>query len=199
MSATATAPAAAVTTAVAHVSDIAAAKKRTLFDIGVDFAALDELIEDLGGDISNPAVESAITQWFAEVAGDESRKLSNYVAYIRQLEMEATCAKLQSSAFAAKRQSRESRIAWMKMRLMQYLMMTNRTKVSTADGTQIAVQSNGGKMPIEIDPIPLADLPDRFVSVVRQLNRDAIEAAIESGEELSFARAIPRGTHLRIR
>lgn len=175
------------------------ATRQTLFDIGNDLLAIDNLLDETGGELTNPDAEAAITAWFAELAQAESTKLTGYVGYIRQLDMEAEAARQFANHFAAKAQSRENRVKWLKGKMKDYLEYTGRKKAVTSDGQTVAVQKNGGKQPIEHDPIDVNQLPDRFVKVVKQSDNDAIRNALESGETLDFARLMPVGTHLRIR
>lgn len=178
---------------------LATKPRQTLFEIGDDLIALDNLLDETGGELANPEVETAISTWFAELAQAESTKLAGYVGYIRQLDMEMEAAKQFAAHFTAKAKTRENRTRWLKDRMKDYLAQTNRTKVQTADGQTIAVQKNGGKAPIEHDVVDPNELPDRFTKTIRQADNDAIRAALESGESLGFARLLPVGTHLRIR
>lgn len=178
---------------------IAKVERKTLFEIGADLVALDNLIDETGGELANPEVEQAVESWFKELAVAESTKLAGYCGYIHQLDMEAEAAKQVAAVYQSKAKTRESRIAYLKNRMKEYLTGTGRTKVQTADGQTIAVQKNGGKQPIEHDPIDPNELPDQFVKIVRQPDNDAIRKALEGGEVLPFSRLLPVGTHLRIR
>jgi hypothetical protein len=173
----------------------------SLFDIGTELQALDQLLDERGGDISDTDVEAAVTQWFEQLAHDESRKLDNYYGLIRQLEGEAEVAKSEANTFRQKAQTRERRIAWLKSLLLTHLQRTNRTKVSTATGRTIALQANGGKLPLAVnwDLIDLDEIDPKFVTIKRELNQDAVRAALESGEEFIYAMIQERGQHLRIK
>ncbi len=62
------------------------------------------------------------------------------------------------------------------------------------------VQKNGGKPPIQwAEVIDVEKLDERFVRVVKQINTDAVEAALKAKEILPFAKQLEPGTHLRIR
>lgn len=173
--------------------------RRSLFDIGHDLIALDLLLDEIGGDVTDPQADAAITAWTAELANDEARKLDGWVGYVRQLEMEAAAAKAEAEQWLARVKSRESRIAWLKETLKRHLENTGRTKVQTLAGRTIAVQANGGHPPVEIDAVDPYGLPDRLCEVRRLIDREKVRRALEAGEELAFARVLPRGTHVRIR
>lgn len=182
------------------------AVRQTLFDIGADLVELDNLIEELGGDVSDPKVEEAITVWFGEIAQAESDKLAGYVAYIRQLDMEAAAAEHFSKHFQNKVRTRDARIKWLKSRLIDYLLATKRTKATASDGSTVAVQKNGGKLPVQWDDEALAKAgPDfdgihpKFVKTNKALDADAVYAALKEGVALPFAKLGEAGVHLRIR
>lgn len=178
--------------------------KRTLFEIGAELQALDALLEELGGDVSNPEVGAAIDLWYASLTADEGQSLENWVGYVRQLEMEAAVAREEAERFLAKARSRESRITWLTAAMKAHLERTGRTKATTAAGRTIAVQKNGGKPPLAwTGPaggmVTPDDVPDEFCKVRREIDVDKVRAALETGTQLPFAKIEERGTHLRIR
>ena len=77
--------------------------------------------------------------------------------------------------------------------------LTHRAKLETATGRVLAIQKNGGKQPLVVDWLPLEELPERFQKVTITEDREKIAEALAAGEELTFARLEPRGTHLRIK
>lgn len=175
------------------------APRKTLFDVTADWLALDTLIEEFDGDLACPDVQAALATWFAELDTSDAHKLAGYVAYIRQLEMESEAAKQFAAHFTAKARTRENRMKSLKDRMKQHLTDTGRTKVTTANGDVIAVQKNGGKVPMEVDVIDVAFVPEQFVKTIRLLDNDAVRTALDGGECLDFARLLPVGTHLRIK
>lgn len=172
--------------------------KRTLFDIGRDWAAFDELIEELGGDISHPDVELAVTEWFAELSYDEGAKLDNWIGYIRQLEMEAAVAKSESDQFARKAKTREQRIAFLKHRMKLHLELGGRKEVTTPTGRRVYIQTNSSSGLIYADDLNLDQVPEEFVVVRREVHENSVKAALKEGRQLEFARFAERGSHLRI-
>jgi hypothetical protein len=175
------------------------ATRRTLFDISSDLLALDALLEEIGGDVSDPTVAATIDAWFSELAYDESRKLESWVGYVRQLEMEAAAAREESERFLVKARVRESRMAWLKDRMKAYLESSGRTKVTTEAGRTLMVQKNGGKAPLTLEPVDLDAVPVELVRVRRELDMEAVRSALEAGQRLAFASLAERGTHLRVK
>ena len=173
--------------------------RRTLFDIGSDLLTLDQLIEDIGGDVSDPQVEAAVTALTSELARDEAAKLDGWVGWVRQMEMEAAAAFAEADQWRHKGQALTNRVAWAKSVLKQHLENTRRAKVQTARGHTVTVQANGGKLPVQVDPVDPETVAERFQRVRVELDTDAVRTALEAGEQLAFARLQPRGTHLRIK
>lgn len=171
----------------------------TLYEIGADLLALDSLLEERGGDITDPEVAAAIDAWAAELQANLAVKLDGCIGYLRTLEMEAVAARAEADQWNAKASSRELRRDHFKARVKAILEVAGQTKVTTAAGRTVRVQANGGKLPLKLDdPLDVSLIPDRLCVIRREPDRTAIAAAIEAGEELPFARLLPRGTHLRI-
>lgn len=172
----------------------------TLFDIGDDIRTLDSLLEEVGGELSDPRVEEAWAVMAAELAENEAAKLDGYVNWMRTLEMEAAAARAEAEQYEAKANSRENRIKWLKDRLKNHLEGTGRTKVETATRRVLSIQRNGGAEPVKlVDNLDPATLPDDLAIVKRSPDMDAIRKRLQAGFTLVFATLGERGTHLRIR
>lgn len=68
-------------------------------------------------------------------------------------------------------------------------------------GVRVWVVSSGGKQPIEYDGVVEKDapsLPEAFHARKIMADKEAIRAALERGENLPFARLLPRGRTVRI-
>lgn len=170
----------------------------TLFEIGDELRALDALLDEVQGDISDPEAERAIEDWFAELGNTEAAKLDGYLLLMRQWEMESIAAKAEAERFATAAKVRENRIERLKGRLLNHLIGTNRTKVQTAAGRTIRMQKNGTK-PLVFDIDATVDnVPEQFVRVRKELDKAAVGKAITAGEDIQFARFEEAGFHLRI-
>jgi len=150
-------------------------------------------------ELSREASE-AFDEWFGELSKNEAAKLDGYVGLIKTLEMEAAAAKAEAEQYTMKARSRENRAKWLKERVKGYLEATGRTKVETATKRTIAIQANGGAVPVMLmDSIDPASIPDEFAVVRRTPNTEAIREYLAAGGQLPFASLGVRGTHLRIR
>lgn len=171
-----------------------------LWEIAADVLALDALLDEVDGDVSDPQVEAAWLAMQADLQTEESRKLDGYANYVRSLEMEATAARAEAELYLTRAKSRENRVAWIKSRIKDYLILTNRKSIKTETGRTIAVQVNGGVQALElVENLDPATLPNEFVIVRRVPDTDAIRRHVTEIGALPFACLKPRGTSLRIR
>lgn len=180
----------------------AATKKHTLWDIGSDMQALNALIEECGGDVSDPQVEAAFDAMFAEMQRDEANKLEGYAQAIRMLEAEQAAAKAEAAEFAKKAQQRERQIDAMTERVKMYLAAQGRTEAKTARGRTFKIVKNGGMLPLKIDETATpeqAGIDSRFVKIVKAFDNAAIRAELEAGKEVPFARLGDRGTRITLK
>jgi hypothetical protein len=169
----------------------------TLFEIGAELEALNALLDEVGGDISDPTVEEAVAAWFAEIATDEGAKLEQYACLIRLWETEAEVARVEAKAFAARAAAREKNIDRLKARMLGYLQASNRTFAKTKTGRTISIRVNGGKTAIVYTGGATPDtVSSQFTR--RELDTETIRAALDRGEQLSFAKLAERGVHLRV-
>jgi len=175
-------------------------KPRTLFNITEDLLTIERLIDEVEGDISAPEVEAAITAWMAEMGGDQAVKCDGYIGLIRKWEMQAAAAKAERDQYAKIAQVRGNRIDALKQRLKEHMERTGQAKIETATGRTIAIQKNGGKAPMVVDPVVDPQAVDaRYQRITIDLDNEAVRAALEAGEKLAFASLGERGTSLRIR
>lgn len=177
--------------------------RRTLFDIGGDYLSkLNALLEEAeytGGELTPDAV-SEIDRILADLQSDEGRKLDWHINDIRRLEAEAAAADAEVEEYRRRAQVRRNMVARKKKFLKDYLAYTQRIEATTASARKIAIHVNGGVQPLTLaDPLDPAAIPDDLVIVRREPDKEAIRERLAAGEELSFARLEPRGTHLRIR
>lgn len=173
---------------------------KTLFEIGEDLEALERLIEEAQGDISDPAAAEAVEAWFKEIADNQGGKIDNYCSLIRKWEGQAVAAKAEAEQYAKAAQVRANRVRALKDRLKLYMEVTHQVKIETPTGRTVAIQKNGGVAPMEVKPDlnPLT-IPEKYQLKTISMNGPAVRAALEAGETLDFARLNERGTSLRIR
>ena len=173
----------------------------TLYEIGEDVRALNEMLEELGGDISEPEIEAAFDVWFAEVKTNQIAKVDAYCALIREFEAKSD-ARANEAARLLKLSHADSDAAdRLKKRLKWFMDATEQAKIETPR-FKVAVQKNGGTIPLIVNPAWEADpasAPEQFHKVRIDLDKEAIREAMRNDEAVEGCAIGERGTHLRIR
>lgn len=173
--------------------------RRSLYAIGSDYVELERLLDDCGGDISDPLVEAEFDRLAGDLLNEEATRLDGMIAFMKQLGMEAAACRSEAEEWAKRRDAKDALRDRIRQMILDHLIRTNRNRVQTQDGLTLAVQKNGGKEPVVVDRDAETVAPDRFCKMLRVVDKDAVRDALESGESLFFARLLPRGCHLRIR
>lgn len=167
---------------------------RTLLQITADVEALDDLLAEVGGDVSDPAVEETVGRWFAEIEDGFLGKVDNYLALIRTIEARAEIRRAEARRLAERARIDEGSASWLRQRLIDTLHRLDRPSVET-DRFRVSIARNGGLQPIEI----VGDVPPEFRRVVSEPDPAAIRTALLEGRELGFAVLRERGERLNIR
>jgi hypothetical protein len=137
----------------------------TLTTIEQDLDALDALLAELGGDITEADAEAAIDAWFAEMGEARDTKLNGYARRIQALEVAAEAKRAEERRLAAQRKQDEAAADWMKRRLLSFVQARGTpikgkpTHIVETTLFKFAETLNGGKQPIRYLVAPL-DLPE---------------------------------------
>lgn len=160
----------------------------TLFQIAGEFEELYSLAtqEQLDEDLFNGTLEA--------LTGELEVKGAGYVAVINQLDMEAKKAKELSDTFKLKAETRVNAIGRMKDALKIAMDRIGTDKIDAGDYT-IKLQKNGGKQPMLITD----EVPNDYLKVIYEPDKEKIRKALEDGTELSFAHLEERGKHIVIK
>jgi len=170
---------------------------RTLYDITADMREIDNLLTTLDGDISDPAVEEAITEWIAEMDVDLRGKVDGYASYVSELFAKAEARKKEAKRLSTLAKYNENAAKRLKERLLWALQERGINKVETPRYV-VNVQAAGGKLALDVQ-VPGEQLPPRFQKVTVAPDNDAIRAALDAGEEVEGCNLMERGVSLRIR
>ena len=175
--------------------------KKTLFDISNDALALDEILTEIEGDITDEGVAEIIDKWILENQEDWQNKADSYCALIRENEARANALDDEVKRVQALRDRHRNRAKALKERLL-YFMQKHDMKQLKTNRFELSRAANGGKQSISIAtgfvPEELAIISP-YRDDIPRFNMDAIREALENGAELDFAKLEPRGEHLRIR
>lgn len=202
---------------------------RTLWQIGGDIEALQSLIYEIGGDVSDEAVEAAIDAWLAETHDAEDAKLDRYGYLIRATEARAAFRAAEAKRLVDLSRTDGNFVSRLKDRLIAYFDAHGKTRHQTPRFA-FAVAGNGGLQALHVreDATPLVDIPAEHTEttlVFRGASAEAraaaiaaaekagarsvsfetrpctarIREALEAGMELPYAELLPRGRSMRIR
>lgn len=174
---------------------------RTLFQISNDLLALEAILAEVGGEITDDDAGAALEKFFDELGAERDAKIDNYCALIRELEARAEAREAEAKRLTALAGSDANNAKRLKNRLKAFFEIQEISKLDTAR-FRVAVQKNGGALPLVIpaewDDDPAA-APEAFQRRTIVLDREAIREAIRNDEETHGASLGERGTHLRIR
>ena len=171
-------------------------ENRSLLDIEADMQALDDLLFEAGGDITDPKVEEYVTNLLGENEAALRAKSDGYARYIHELQARAAAANDQAERLKSRAKTATNQADWLKSRLKSVMELRGIKKIEGQYAT-VGIRGNGGKTPMNVDEN--ATLPDAFTIVVRNPDNEKIRAALEAGQKLPFASLGERGTHLSIR
>ena len=167
-------------------------QKESLFNIGESFYALESLLIETEGEITEE-----IDSWLAEYQAKEEEKIDAYCYIIRKFEEIAE----EAQRLADRSSGYRNKVNQLKDRLKTYLEIRGKDKIETPRFT-VTVCGNGGLLPVRLnEDIDPEKLPDQFVRVQREPDMGSLRDALVNGDEEAgrFATILPRGTHLRIK
>lgn len=176
---------------------------RTMFEIDQDWMALNELVDSIGGDLSDPQVDAAFQALSAELFEESGAKLDGSVNYIRFCEGRIAAALAEAEQYAAeaarfrgRAESYESRMNRTKKMIVESMTLKGLESFETPKGRKVRLQDNAAA-PVEYDNlIKLADVPDEFIH--KELHRGTVLQALKEGRSLPFARFGKKGRHMRV-
>lgn len=94
---------------------------RTLNEIGADLEALDALLSDVGGDVTEEAAAEAVDAWLAELKTERNAKLDRFAAYMADLTARAAAKKTEAARLTARASAEENRVKFLKARLLYFM------------------------------------------------------------------------------
>lgn len=159
--------------------------------------ALHELLGELQGDLSDEGAAQIIDDWLAERDRPLKQKLDGYGSVIRERESLAVARRAEAERLNALARADENTVKRLKDRLRWFFEAESITSLETPR-FKFSIAQNGGLAPLLVYALP-EDLPGKFQKVVISPNNEKIRAALEAGEQLTYAELGPRGHHLRVR
>ena len=166
---------------------------RPLYELAAGFNAIFDLVLDDTMDLE--LLEEGLQSIECEI----EEKCANGIALIKSLEHYAAAYKQEKQRFEKQQAVLENRIKRIKEWYRQNLDAMGKSKVPTKYGV-MSVQGNGGLFPLKIDDEKL--IPAEYLTTVpehKEVNRDKLYKALETGDVIPGAHLEPRGRSLRIR
>lgn len=176
--------------------------RRTLFGIGADMMALDEMLSQIEGDLSDPATAQAIDEWIAENSENLEVKVDGYCALMQEYKARSDARKAEAKRLLELAKADENRAERLKERLKFFFESQGMTKLDTPRYS-LTLAKNGGKTPLILDEDAdweaIGKLYPECVVTHVEPSKDHIRAALEAGDRIPCAMLGERGTSLRIR
>ena len=171
----------------------------TIYEIHDDLKAIEDLLFEIGGDISDDEVDKIVTGFMSEIETNLERKVDNYAALIKELEAKKESRKAEADRLYKLAKTDENTARNLKDRLVWALNEMGIKKLETPR-FKVAVTNNGGKTPLDIhDPEAVPQELQKLIPARYEIDSDKIREALESGQEVAGAILMERGQHLRIR
>lgn len=171
----------------------------TLYQINQDISDLENQLEEL--DLNNASQDehnAFIDRWLC-LEGELHSKLDNYGIYIRELEARAEIRKAEAKRLDELATIDENKVKALKAFLL-YVFTTRDIKKLETKRFSFSRTKNGGKAPLILNELtPISKIPTEFQTVVIQISKETVRKALESGQELSFAKLGERGENIRIK
>ena len=163
-----------------------------LYEITGDLLTLQEMLED-------SVEDQALTDTLEAVQGEYEFKLESYCKVIKNLEADVDALKNEADRLNSKRAVLNANIDRLKKAMFDSMKATNTPKVKGTLFT-VAIQKNGGKIPVITAPDATTDkLPDELVTIIEKPNLDAIREQLEAGKAVEGFSLGERGESLRIK
>jgi hypothetical protein len=122
---------------------------RTLFDISDDLIALEQILDEVGGDVSDAEAEHAVDKWLEGLGEERDRKLESYAWLIKRLEGDADILKAEMDRLRLRKQTAENKARRLKERLEMFMKITGDERIQTERFT-FSLQKPGGKPKVEL-------------------------------------------------
>jgi hypothetical protein len=178
----------------------------TLLELGAEFQALYQLIEEADDELS-PEVEKALDSWWKEISGNVNQKLDGYCALMEKFALRKSVRKAEVEGLMAIVERLRTRVRvdetndrLMKDRLLLFMeshQQATGKRVIETERYKLSLCNNGGKAPMKV-PENVQELPTHLRRIKWEPDTDAIRAALEAGKEIDGCRLLERGRHVRI-
>ena len=154
--------------------------------------ALESMLQETEGDITG--AEAAFDALAAK-ADSLPEAVDDVLALVTEIEHRAAARKAEADRLKARAKRDESVADWMRGQVLR-LIQERGMKVMETPRFRATVATPGGKPALEI----VDEVPERFTRevVTKEIDKDAIRAALDGGTVLPFARLVPKQPYLKV-
>jgi len=174
---------------------------RSLYKIGMDLNAIEDIMEGLGGDVSDEEVDQIITAWMTENQESLGEKIDGYCNMIEMFEDRATRRKERAKQMADLAKSDKAHARRLIDRILDFMVSHSIDKIET-DVRKVTTPTCSGKQTLRLGTnIDVTEFKESHqkVDIITSPNTDAIRADIEAGKSFPYAELLPRGKRLSIK
>ena len=165
----------------------------SLYDVTGEILELQQMLEDEIDD------DQVLMDTLEAVEGEYEVKLESYCKVIRNLEATIEARKAEAKRLTDGAKTLEANIDRLKKAMFDSMKTTGKTKIKGTLFT-VAIQKNGGKIPVIVDEdVDTSKLPDNLVIVTEKPAIDAIRELLEAGKAVEGFTLGERGESLRIK
>lgn len=163
-----------------------------LYELTGNVLALQNMLQDA----NDTCTLDAINDTLELTQADYEYKLESCAKVVKNLESDIDALKNEARRLLDKARVVQNNVDNLKKAMFDSMKATGTTKVKGQLFT-VAVQKNGGKLPVIVD-VPVDELPDCVLKVTKSIDVDGLRVLIDSGTT-QYAHYGERGESLRIK
>lgn len=146
----------------------------------------------------NELPPDVIADTMESLEGEFDEKLESYCKVIKNLESDMNGLDSEIKRLTERKKSYKQNIDNMKSAMFEAMKAAGIPKVKGQIFT-VAIQKNGGKIPVILDVQDTSELPDEFVRIKEEADVEALRTYIEKHGTCKYAHYGERGESLRIK
>lgn len=157
---------------------------RTMWEIAIDHAEFEQLLESIDGDISQEDA-ARIQQYFEDIETEKDQKLEAYGRFITSLEARAHARKAEAERIAALGKADQAKADHLRKRLTLVFKFAN-WKIVQTPSFKFNLRGSGGVKPLFISDEYLDDphkLPEKFRKSKEYPNNEEIRKVLEGTDK----------------
>lgn len=150
----------------------------SLYDLTEDLVALDRLLEEQGGDVSEGSGGETLEKWLKEYEWQVGTKIDAYGSLAKNWDSDINAIDDEMKRLSDRKRVIANKIMRLKMMAKLAMEMRGIRKLEGQKFT-IAIQKNGGKLPLILKVEDPEKLPEKFVKIEKRIDTEAIRSALE--------------------